>query len=153
VPQLCPSFALRFPPLCSRFAIVEAAHAEPAHTHTLSLSLSLSLHFLSLSAVVERLTIAARFTFRSIARSRIDMLWFYPLSRLPIPRTRVWTIRPSYSRHFGTICYIGESYVNTLRIHQTYFIWTFCIVLAMINLNLFIITYVNVVNPCNGHCQ
>jgi len=41
VPQLCPSFALRFPPLCSRFAIVEAAHAEPAHTHTLSLSLSL----------------------------------------------------------------------------------------------------------------
>jgi len=42
VPQLCPSFALRFPPLCSCFAIVEAAHAEPAHTHTHTHTLSLS---------------------------------------------------------------------------------------------------------------
>ena len=49
VPQPCPSFALRFPPFCLHFAIIEAAHAEPAHTHTHThtLSLSLSLPFLS----------------------------------------------------------------------------------------------------------
>ena len=47
MPQPCASFALCFPPFCLHFAIVEAAHAEPAHTHTHSLSLSLSLPFLS----------------------------------------------------------------------------------------------------------
>ena len=44
VPQFCVALS---PLLFACFAIVEAAHAEPAHTHTHSLSLSLSLPFLS----------------------------------------------------------------------------------------------------------
>jgi len=45
-----------------------------SHTHTHSLSLLLA-SFSLLSAVVEQLTIIAHFTFRSIARSQIDMHW------------------------------------------------------------------------------
>jgi len=42
-------------------------------------------HFLSFPffAAVERLTIAVRFIFCSIARSRIDVLWFYPRYCIP----------------------------------------------------------------------
>jgi len=78
---------MRFSPFRLRFAIVQAAHAESSHTHTLSFSLSF-LSFPS-STAVERLTIAARFNVCSIARSRVDVLWFYPLSHLPYSNSRV----------------------------------------------------------------
>ena len=97
MPQLCPSFALHFPPfyLCVLLSLKRLTWSQHTHTHTLSLSLS--LRFLSISAVVERLTIAARFTFLSITQSWIDMLWFNPLSCLPISQTRAWTIHPLYT--------------------------------------------------------
>jgi len=85
------------------------------HTHTHSLSLS----FLSFppSAAVERLTIAACFNVCSIARSRIDMPWFYPLSCLPIPRTHVWTICPSYTG------LLGMAQINSLSEEQQHIVF------------------------------
>jgi len=71
-PQPC-RLASRFPLLlCPAFVF---SLSRSPFTHTLSLSLSASSPFIySPFAAVERLTIAVRFIFRSIARSRIDVL-------------------------------------------------------------------------------